>query len=243
MGIVANKLEAQETSNTSQGGAKWNKGFMADWQLDNPTDPAKSSRHECFTKVTTLAFTHLNSGKEAIEAMRLPNPRPTDCSRSVASWHIDLFRYFCFHRYQSLVEVLRKLGQECFVFAFDECTELGKSVTLLKDRNLQMGMTLIALQRIMKSFDAFSVEDITLWFLLLDTTSSIPDLLPHGPDAPSVRLTEGHIPLPPWPYIGFNQVVPKDHMVRFQKPSDAHHLSHVKVYGRPVSNDHIVFFL
>ena len=55
-----------------------------------------------------------------------------------------------------------------------------------------MVMTLIALQRIIKSFDAHPVEDLILWFLLLDTTSSIPDLLPQVPDVPSTRLTEGY---------------------------------------------------
>jgi hypothetical protein len=237
MGIVASKLKAQATSNTSQGVAGWNKDLMMDWQLDNPTDVVKSSRHGCFTEVENLAFARLKSGKEAIKGMRLLSPRPINYARSVADWHNDLFEYFCLPSYQALVGVLRELGQEYFVFAFDECTELENPVILSKDRKSQMGMTLIALQRIIKSLDAFSKGDDTLWFLLLDTTSSIPDLLPHGPNAPSIRLTEGYIPLPPWPYVGFNQVVPKGHIVGFRKPSDAHYLEHLKVYGRPVSSD------
>jgi hypothetical protein len=234
MDAVASKLEARATS---QGVGRWKKELMTDWQLDNPTDIVRSSRHGCFTEVKTLAFVYLTSGKTAIEGMRLPSPRPDDYARSVADWHSDLFRHFCLHSYKKLGEVLRNLGQPYFVFAFDECTQLGNLTTLTKDRGPREGMTLIALQRIIKSFDAFSDAKFILWFLLLDTTSSIPDLLPQGPDAPSIRLTEGFIPLPPWPYIGFNQMVPQGHVVGLVKPSDAHHLRHVKVYGRPVSSD------
>ena len=237
MGIMAIKLKARATSNTLPDVARWDDDLMRDWELDNVIDVARSSRHTSFTEVATLAFERLTTGKDAIQGLRLPSPRPPDYTRSVADWHNDLFSHFCLSSYLTLVEVLRKLGQEYLVFAFDECTQLGNPTKLSGDRSPQMGMTLIALQRIIKSFDAYPAEDVTLWFLLLDTTSSIPDLLPQGPDAPSIRLTEGYIPLPPWPYVGFNQLVPKNHIVGFQKPSDAHHLGHLKHYGRPVSND------
>jgi len=237
MSVVADKLKARATSNTLEASTGWDEGLMTDWELDNAIDVAQSSRYGSFAKVERLADEYLKTGKEAIQGLRLPSSRPHDYTRSVVDWHCDLFSHFCLSSYQRFAGVLRELGQEYFVFAFDECTQLGNPAKLSADRIPQVGMTLIALQRIIKSFDAYPAEDITLWFLLLDTTSSIPDLLPQGPDAPSIRLTEGFIPLPPWPYVGFNQVVPKDHIVRIQKPSDALHLGHVKVYGRPVSDN------
>ena len=215
---------------------------MRDWQLEDPADVVKSSRYQSFTEVEMLALLHLKTTKTTLEELRLPRPRPENYSRSVADWHNDLFSHFCRGAYETFIGLLRELPQKCFVFAFDECTQLGKFFPS-EDRGPHVGMSLIALQCIIKSFDAFSVKDVIIWFLLLDTSSSIPNLHPGGPDAPSVRFNEGYIPLPPWPYVGFNQLVPKGHSESFKIPSDALHLRHLKVYGRPVSNDTLTILL
>jgi hypothetical protein len=70
-------------------------------------------------------------------------------------------------------------------------------------------MSLIALQRIMKAYDDF-VDEVHVWFLLLDTNSSLIDLTPLGKDAPSDRFEKGFRSLPAWPYVGFNQMGKKN---------------------------------
>ena len=97
-------------------------------------------------------------------------------------------------------------------------------------------MSLIELQRIIKAYDGF-VSEVPVWFLLLDTNSSVVDMTPLGKEAPSDRFEKGYRSLPAWPYVGFNQMAKKDVFVGKKKlPTDVHSMQHLKLYGRPVSN-------
>lgn len=95
-------------------------------------------------------------------------------------------------------------------------------------------MTLIALQRILKAADSFvgTFQPITFWFLLLDTTSSAHMLAPSGPQAASWRLTSTVVPLPPFVYLGFNQMARE---LELKTAGQAMDLEHLKQFGRPVS--------
>ena len=101
-------------------------------------------------------------------------------------------------------------------------------------------MSLIALLRIIKASDKFDMQDITIWYLLLDTSSSVSDLAPFGPNASSFRLTKALSLLPPWTYLGFNQMVDVGHS-KVKKPDDVLKVGHQKTYGRPVSSDTCTF--
>ena len=102
-------------------------------------------------------------------------------------------------------------------------------------------MSLIALQRIIKAGDKSVAHGVTIWYLLLDTNSSIFELAPSGSNSPSDRLIDHMVPLPVWPYLGFNQMVPAEYGEDAATAGEALSIEHLKVYGRPVSGD-ILFY-
>jgi hypothetical protein len=97
-------------------------------------------------------------------------------------------------------------------------------------------MTLIALQRIIKAYDEF-VSDVLFWFLLLDTNSCVVDLFMGGKEYSSRRFHRGYISLPPWTFLGFNQMV--EHTSTLLASEDIHtralSIKYLKTHGRPVS--------
>ena len=98
------------------------------------------------------------------------------------------------------------------------------------------GMSLIALLRIIKASDKFDMQDITIWYLLLDTSSPVSDLASYGSNASSSRLTKALSLLPPRIYLGFNLMVDVGHS-KVRKPGDVLKVGHQKAYGRLVSSD------
>lgn len=77
---------------------------------------------------------------------------------------------------------------------------------------------------------------VPLWFLFLDTNSSVLELNPPSDLAQSTRLTRDHEPLPIWPYVGFHQIIAADRRANrvINTPREALLISHLKRYGRPV---------
>jgi hypothetical protein len=232
MAIVARKFRASSGSP---------KDWLKDWHLDTPTNIANSSRYRCFTEVEAKAENLLRENQSHIIASRFPTPLlGNDDTFAPADWHIRLFKCLCLPYATELAKVLKNMRQRYFILAFDECSELGLYQHPGGGRHPwspNWGISLIALQRIIKAADTFSDLPITFWFLLLDTSSSIFDMVPHGPGAPSNRLTKELLPLPPWLYLGFNQMVAANVMAGIQKPTDVLSVQHSKTYGRPVSAD------
>ncbi|KAF7426424.1 hypothetical protein PC9H_008792 [Pleurotus ostreatus] len=93
--------------------------------------------------------------------------------------------------------------------------------------NPQSEMSLIALQRMMKTCESHPV-----WLLLLDTSSSTAALHPSVEEAESARLRSAHLLLPPWSYFGFDLL---DRSMVLPNPNDALRLTNLKWYGRPAS--------
>ena len=60
-------------------------------------------------------------------------------------------------------------------------------------------------------------------------------MAPPGPQSCSDRLTNDLIPLPVWPYLGFNQMVPARRSEGIKTAAQALTMEHLKVYGHPVS--------
>ena len=87
----------------------------------------------------------------------------------------------------------------------------------------------------------FDMQGITIWYVLLDTSSSVSDLAPYGPNSPSFRLTKELSLLPSWTYLGFNQMVDVDLSKGIKKPADVLRVNYQKAYGRPVSSDTCTF--
>lgn len=231
------KLELQRIQSLD---GKWNRDWMSTWQLDSPIGVNNSSRYKCFTEVEAKADKLLSANHQALDGFRLKPPSNSrEYNNDAVEWHNILVRLFCSGPLKALAQVLLNLQQKYFVLVIDECSQLDTTRT--EDKELsgipRWGMSLIALKRIIKAADVLSLEGFSFWFLLLDTSSSIPDLRSRGPNAPSSRLTPNHVPLPPWPYLGFNQMVNKRHSSDIQRPSDVLSVQHLKAYGRPVSGD------
>jgi hypothetical protein len=243
MYVVAKKLKAQAGSGQSP------KEWMKDWCLNTSTSIVDSSRHKCFLEVEEMAREFLKNEHSKVLAIRLDSPNPSmknDHTRiksaaSAADWHSQLFECFCSKYMEELAMILKKRQSKYFVFAFDECSQLGLLHKPPSDKqpswHPQWGVSLVELERIIKAGDRFNPHNIIFWFLFLDTSPSLFTLLPHVPNTPSFRLTKNPVPLPPWVYLGFNQMVGANHSEGIQKPIDALGMDHLKAYGRPVSND------
>lgn len=239
MDVVADKLESRSLSTLSL------VTLMEDWQLDDSesSNPTKSARHDCFLEVEARAC-------KLLQTEALGKLRDSVLGKDTAIlWYETLYSKLCLPSAQKLLKLLDKLqlDHRYFVLAFDECSEIGISASddtgnpeedLWK---LQAGGSLIGLQRIIKAGDRYHVShdkcDITLWHLLLDTSSSISDLAPSGVTAVSSRLRNKLQVLPPWSYLGFNRMVDRNHTKKIKTPADVLTLKHQKPYGRPVSKE------
>ena len=239
MAVVAEKIEARGDS-APQG------DWMYDWHLDSATDIVNSRRHTYFAEVAAGAEKLLLDNFKVIVETRVSykmQDTALDATNidSAPVWHNRLFKLLCHPSFAKLSQVLKQRELKWFILAVDECSELNsnKPVPESDPKPYQAPlwtMSLIALQRIIKAYDDFVCE-VPVWFLLLDTNSSVIDMSPLGKEAPSDRFEKGHRSLPAWPYVGFNQMAEKDVFVDKDKlPTYVHSMRHLKLYGRPVSS-------
>jgi hypothetical protein len=207
---------------------------MDDWELTRPENPDESSRHDLFSSVVQQAQNSLLTVRETLLQQRPKSPT----SKSPSSWHHSLFSNFCADSAEKLSLQLHKLHHDIFVLAFDECSALNSlndsSDPPTPNYAPSTYMSLIALLRIIKAQDSFIYYGVKFWYPLLDTTSNMFVPLPSGRKAPSFRLTDSLRPLPPWLYLGFNQMVPTNYVISTMKASQFLTLERLKVFGRPV---------
>ena len=212
--------------------------LMDDWELNLPTDPNRSSRNECFAMVKIEAESRLSQNMEELLELRPQSPKSNTDHNSDSTWHQKLFSKFCADSVKRLSSELQRFGQDTFVLGFDECSELSAvniAYNFPPNRAPLWDMSLIALLRIIKAQDRFDSSGVTFWYPLLDTASSIYALHPFGPNAPSFRLTKALTPLPPWLYLGFNQMAPDKSVISAKTARQLIAIEHLKMYGRPVS--------
>jgi len=186
----------------------------------------------------------LSDNKSYIAASRLSSSKldVNEPEEAPANYHRTLYSILCQPSISRLSKILKGAGFNRFVIAFDECSNLNlatenRTADDVYNLRPKWDMSLIALQRIIKAGDGFTSGDVTFWYLLLDTNSSIFDLAPAGPESPSDRLTHNLIPLPVWPYLGFNQMVPTRYTESIKTAAQVLSVKHLKAYGRPVSSD------
>jgi hypothetical protein len=140
------------------------------------------------------------------------------------NWYVALYGLLCAPHATRMVTALAGRSQSrYFVVGLDECTQLNSGTR----------MSLIALQRIIKAADSFTLPNgMSIWYTLLDTNPTIASLVPPKSKAPSARLTESLAPVRPWYYLGFNQ------MAINRKPSTTPKQSTLvewlQYFGRPV---------
>ena len=76
------------------------------------------------------------------------------------AWHTRIFELLCQPSFERLSQVLKKRHVKCFVLAIDECSELNSTMPVpVTGTPYCWGMSLIALQRIMKAYDGF-ISDV-----------------------------------------------------------------------------------
>lgn len=168
---------------------------------DAALDHDTRKRHHLFLKVRERAKALLNSNVTKLVDLRLRSPRKErsepeggrKADERVAKWHEKLFRLLCLRPAQQFLELLQGLGKDCFVLAIDECSALNSSRVPTSDHRAQYGMSLIAMQRIIKAADEFKLA-IPFWLLLLDTNSSVLELVPPTKLSSSHRLVHHNSP-------------------------------------------------
>jgi hypothetical protein len=190
------------------------------WDRDVQT--RSQNRSEAFQDVTR----HAEQMLEAVRSSRFPNGDVEYLDQRRENWYRELYESFCLDSALRLSRAIhrRPNGSKRFVLAFDGCSFL--------DRAQSSGMTLTALQRIIKAQDLFQsqLDGFIFWFLFLDTNPRIMDFFPKRN-----KESTGHLatlrPLPPWLYFDFDLLVPD---VNPRTPYDALALQHLRRYGRPV---------
>jgi hypothetical protein len=194
------------------------------FELDDPYEPDQSRRHRTFENITGIASDML----ESHGSLKTPG------KMSAIDWHHELYDRFCPTDAKRLAKMLRQLGYQRMVIGFDECRHLN--VASKMERSIpHWKMSLIALQRAIKAADHCGAEmgNFTFWYTLLDTDSSIFNLVSwRGEFSPSCRLPYTLDPVPAWPFLPFNQMVPKS--FESQTPHEATDIRRLLKYGRPV---------
>ncbi|KAH9918641.1 uncharacterized protein B0H18DRAFT_937670 [Fomitopsis serialis] len=148
--------------------------------------------------------------------------------RSV-EWHQALFERFCRPASNHLSNQLASLGERKFFLALDECTALGSAGNSRGAPSPLPRSSLVAFQRILKAAEILEWP-VCFWFLLLDTNPSV--IMPHpSSDVSFSRRASDLKPLPPFVYLGFNQLI--DRMTR-EKAADSLVLGNLKYSGRPL---------
>lgn len=145
-------------------------------------------------------------------------------------WHKDLFEKLCVDGFKALNNKLVALERDHFFLALDECAALGPPAKS-QDTEASSRISLIAMQRILKAADTLDTK-VQFWFLLLDTNSKAYLLAPSGPRASSSRLVGKLATLPPFVYLGFNQMA---HGTTIKTARQALSVEHLQRFGRPVS--------
>lgn len=151
----------------------------------------------------------------------------------VVKWVNELFDTLVAEHAQNLHRTMKGLGEKTMIFVLDECSALNfrlESSHAVHEGTPFDHITLLALQRIIKA-----CEKNPFWFIMLDTTSGLQDLVPVSRDtALSERLQSDCVPLPPWHHLPFDVMVPHNVDQLPTTPLKALYLSELKVYGRPV---------
>ncbi|KAI0699244.1 hypothetical protein BC835DRAFT_1331864 [Cytidiella melzeri] len=139
----------------------------------------------------------------------------------------DVYVMFCLKPALKVSQQLLDRQHTRLIIAFDECCSLNVSEA---SRN---PMSLLPIWRVTKAADRhFSKNDLFhFWHFFMDTNLSVSSLVPpSGRLAPSARLVQTLTPLPPFTFLGFDQMSGKPSST----PKGALCLSKVKLMGRPL---------
>jgi len=148
------------------------------------------------------------------------------------SWVWTVYKILVKSHRKKLAETMERLNikEKSVILVFDECRALETASVDAENPYPRSDMRLISLMRVFKAADEFETDGLRIFALLLDTSSSIFELAPRGPKAPSNRLRDPFIHLPIWHYFGFHEDVTKYEDYKTLVP-----LIDAAKYGRVVS--------
>ncbi|EIM81087.1 uncharacterized protein STEHIDRAFT_150135 [Stereum hirsutum FP-91666 SS1] len=218
------------------------KDILADWDHPAPGEEEQSSRRRllqlAMARATTVLSTHtswLESEREWITRLKEMSSRTSTSPKKIdfplttsVDWHKILFQKFCTKGFNDLNDKLVALGHDTFFLTLDECAALGETTEPV-DIDPLSHITLIAMHRILKAADTLNTK-VQFWFLLLDTDPSRYLREPSGPRNSSSRLVRPLLPLPPFVYLGFNQMA---HGIKIRTAREALSIKHLQRFGRP----------
>lgn len=195
------------------------------FELEAKIDEKDSSRYRSFEQVVLRAQVLLQN-----HAGALPRPQESTGSEWI-EWLGNIYSRILHLPLTKLAMQLRLRGHRTFIAGFDECRLLNKPTSSLNTP--RSDMSLIALHRVIQAAGQKTIPDFSFWFTFLDTSSSISLLVPRkGVQAPSIRLGGYLEPLPAFPFLGYDQMAPKEPS---KTPQEALQVERLRRYGRPVS--------
>ncbi|KAG6862985.1 hypothetical protein C0991_009003 [Blastosporella zonata] len=194
--------------------------FSKIWKVEVPDSSKVSNRELCFEKVRNAAKSKLESNAVSLEANRKTYLGPTlPEGEEETNWFASIYKTLMKEPAQKVVELC---GDEPFIIAIDECVELDLGRISMEP---QEAMSLPALHRMVKAGDKDNI-----WYIYMDTDSGVQPRT--GDLASSFRLRDAFVPLPPFPYFGFDLMADS---AQTPSPQDALKLDYLKHFGRPVS--------
>jgi len=186
------------------------------------------TRDMTLEKVASRACSLLRAAKTDLESKFIQHMTDANASQ----WHNYLYEKFCHPSMASISTVLQEAGQKRFILALDECMFLNSGAYGLANSPFvpMQGMSLTAMQHIIKAQDSQDYGNFNFWFVFIDTNPAIATLFHVEEDESSTGPVQMH-PLPPWSYLGFNVMQPSHYP---KIPGRALHYAYLKSFGRPV---------
>jgi len=222
--------------------------WVTSFSLQNPAEPLQSKRHHSFLMINKLAETLLENYAEQLSSKAPDLPSATIDSnhnvdntsadhaakttkdKHIVLWCKQIYQVMVSEAANKLATTLRQHGYHCLVLGFDECRYLNAPRSGKLDADYPP-MSILAMQRIIAAADHFLLEDFTLWFTFIDTSSLVFELVPRRGMSDSDRFANHKELLIPYTSIGFDQMIPSNLSL---SPHAALYISRLKLYGRPL---------
>lgn len=172
----------------------------------------------------SAAISAVSSGSAApLEATK--GTPSTSRKKGIGPWVQELHNVLVKPSAEALNQELTELGLSSFIFTFDECCLLN----FTPRERAEDRITLLAMQRAIKACDRLG-----FWFLMLDTTAGLGDIYPNADEtANSWRLQNDFKPLPPFPFMPYDVMVPSPETLS-KIPMHTLQLDNLCKYGRPL---------
>ncbi len=154
---------------------------MSAWSLESESD-----RKAAFESVQMAAEGSLHT----MPASLVDKRKQTHMDAwAIDSWRNRLYTHFCSTPAKELTVKLKNGGYHRFIIAFDEC----RNINFRSRSNPAQGMSLLALQQMIRAQDFHPTKDFPFWVLFLGTDPTIAESFPLPEYASSARSHRSHL--------------------------------------------------